>query len=253
MIYLGGVLLLVFGLYPLYFYGVLGFSLSEDPKDWGKFGAYAGGVLGPILSFYSIYLLLDNIKRDREVRREDLEKERLLLQMELARKPFDDLSVKLVEKVKEPLFPGSEEYHEGYSLESMIEFHRDNGFSSPVYISGKHADLFELAIYKIYPLISILLQVNKEMAECSTRLGVVRFKDSNVTVDDIIFMGAAIKICFSRDDSNKNEYFYLYSYLRSKKEYRWLFSYMVRGQKRKILEIIENTHRDGVACWSKNQ
>ena len=47
--------------YTIKFFGIYGFSTSDDPAVWGQFGDYLGGSLNPILSFCSILLLLKSI------------------------------------------------------------------------------------------------------------------------------------------------------------------------------------------------
>jgi uncharacterized membrane protein len=56
----GGWLLLV----ALYFYRFPG-GLSERPADWGVFGDYLGGVLGPILAFASFIVVLVSLFESR--------------------------------------------------------------------------------------------------------------------------------------------------------------------------------------------
>jgi len=56
----GGWLLLV----GLYFYRFPG-GLSEHPADWGVFGDYLGGVLGPILAFASFIVVLVSLYESR--------------------------------------------------------------------------------------------------------------------------------------------------------------------------------------------
>jgi uncharacterized membrane protein len=56
----GGWLLLV----GLYFYRFPG-GLSERPADWGVFGDYLGGVLGPILAFASFIVVLVSLYENR--------------------------------------------------------------------------------------------------------------------------------------------------------------------------------------------
>lgn len=41
-------------------------SLSEKTEVWGQFGDYVGGVVNPILSFVTIYLLINSIGLQRE-------------------------------------------------------------------------------------------------------------------------------------------------------------------------------------------
>lgn len=45
-------------IFYFYFSLNLKFVISKDPEDWAKFGDYYGGVLNPILSFLTIYLLI---------------------------------------------------------------------------------------------------------------------------------------------------------------------------------------------------
>ncbi len=56
----GGWLLLI----GLYFYRFPG-GLSERPADWGVFGDYLGGVLGPILAFASFMVVLVSLYENR--------------------------------------------------------------------------------------------------------------------------------------------------------------------------------------------
>lgn len=44
----------------------VGASLSEKTEVWGQFGDYVGGVVNPILSFVTIYLLINSIGLQRE-------------------------------------------------------------------------------------------------------------------------------------------------------------------------------------------
>lgn len=48
------VIILVFIIYILVFQG----GLSNEQGDWGQFGDYFGGVLNPILGFFTIILLI---------------------------------------------------------------------------------------------------------------------------------------------------------------------------------------------------
>ncbi|WP_018984108.1 hypothetical protein [Salinimonas chungwhensis] len=45
--------------YLLNFYG---FKLSDSPADWGAFGSYFGGVVGPILAFLSLLLVIATLR-----------------------------------------------------------------------------------------------------------------------------------------------------------------------------------------------
>lgn len=58
------ILLGTWGMYYLNF-GVEG-SLSAKTEVWGQFGDYVGGVVNPILSFVTIYLLIQSIGLQRE-------------------------------------------------------------------------------------------------------------------------------------------------------------------------------------------
>jgi uncharacterized membrane protein len=44
-----------------YMYGIKGLHLSDNNSDWGNFGSYYGGIVSPILSFFSIILLYKTI------------------------------------------------------------------------------------------------------------------------------------------------------------------------------------------------
>ncbi|MFL0807556.1 MAG: hypothetical protein K6L60_09735 [Oceanobacter sp.] len=251
-IYLGVILILVFGAYPAYFYLALGFDWSKDPQDWGKFGAYTGGVLGPILSFYSIYLLLENIKRDRKIRGDDLEKERLLLQMELAQKSFNELNNDLVNIAKEPLFKSqhldmkTDRYPSKYSLNDMILFHRDIGYSSGIYLSLEESELFLVNLNKLTSIISRLLQINKVLAECSSSLKVVRFKGSDITIDDVIIIGAAIKITAKSKENGSEFHINLYSHIHSRTEFRRMRKFLIKGQRRSLFKVLKQTNSDQI-------
>ena len=58
------VILIVWGGYYLNF-GLEG-QISKKTDVWGQFGDYVGGVLNPILSFISIYLLINSLSLQRE-------------------------------------------------------------------------------------------------------------------------------------------------------------------------------------------
>lgn len=58
------IMILVWGGYYLNF--GMGGSLSAKTDVWGQFGDYVGGVLNPILSFISIYLLINSLSLQRE-------------------------------------------------------------------------------------------------------------------------------------------------------------------------------------------
>lgn len=58
------ILLLIWGGYYLNF-GLDG-SLSQKTEVWGQFGDYVGGVVNPILSFVTIYLLIQSLGLQRE-------------------------------------------------------------------------------------------------------------------------------------------------------------------------------------------
>lgn len=58
------IIILVWGGYYLNF-GLAG-SLSEKSEVWGQFGDYVGGVLNPILTFITIYLLINSLSLQRE-------------------------------------------------------------------------------------------------------------------------------------------------------------------------------------------
>lgn len=59
------IVIITFGLYPIYFKSVLNFQLSKNPNDWATFGNYVGGVLSPILSFISILLIIKSIEHNQ--------------------------------------------------------------------------------------------------------------------------------------------------------------------------------------------
>lgn len=66
-IMLAGVLIFfVFLIYFSWFYFVVDVKVSKDPADWGQLGSYAGGVLGPLLSFVSIVLLIKSLTLQHE-------------------------------------------------------------------------------------------------------------------------------------------------------------------------------------------
>lgn len=52
------------GAYYLNF-GISG-DVSQKTDVWGQFGDYVGGVLNPILSFISIYLLINSLSLQRQ-------------------------------------------------------------------------------------------------------------------------------------------------------------------------------------------
>lgn len=51
----------VFGSYAFNFYFKLKYNISNDPAIWGQFGDYIGGILNPLLSFVSIFLLIKSL------------------------------------------------------------------------------------------------------------------------------------------------------------------------------------------------
>lgn len=55
------VIFLVFTLYFINFFVILGYGVSEDSARWGHLGDYVGGILNPILSFISIVLLIKSL------------------------------------------------------------------------------------------------------------------------------------------------------------------------------------------------
>ncbi|HCD6630743.1 hypothetical protein [Pseudomonas aeruginosa] len=58
--------LLVILLYIGFFYINLNYVVSDDPERWGQLGDYFGGVLNPILSFFSIVLLISSLRLQNE-------------------------------------------------------------------------------------------------------------------------------------------------------------------------------------------
>lgn len=58
-------ILIVFGAYFLYFRLYLGFSLSKDVAVWAQFGDYIGGILNPILTFVSLFLIIKSLNLQR--------------------------------------------------------------------------------------------------------------------------------------------------------------------------------------------
>ncbi|WP_417066639.1 hypothetical protein [Niveibacterium terrae] len=56
----------VFVVYFVWFYFFIGVKISKDPADWGQFGSYFGGILGPLLSFLSIALLIKSLMLQSE-------------------------------------------------------------------------------------------------------------------------------------------------------------------------------------------
>ncbi len=42
-------------------------GLSDNQSDWGDFGSYIGGVLGPIVSAAAFFVLIHNIRRENEL------------------------------------------------------------------------------------------------------------------------------------------------------------------------------------------
>ena len=56
---------IVFGAYFLYFRLYLGFSLSKDVAVWAQFGDYIGGILNPILTFVSLFLIVNSLNLQR--------------------------------------------------------------------------------------------------------------------------------------------------------------------------------------------
>ena len=58
------IMIIVWGAYYLNF-GING-DVSQKTDVWGQFGDYVGGVLNPILSFISIYLLINSLSLQRQ-------------------------------------------------------------------------------------------------------------------------------------------------------------------------------------------
>jgi hypothetical protein len=65
----------VFLCYVAKFYFGLGYQISDNPSEWAELGDYLGGILGPLLSFFSIVLLIKSLRLQNaanESLREDL-------------------------------------------------------------------------------------------------------------------------------------------------------------------------------------
>lgn len=59
--------LIVLAAISLAFYlSTLGKRLSEKPEDWGAFGSYIGGILGPAVAFVALIAVLRTISLQRE-------------------------------------------------------------------------------------------------------------------------------------------------------------------------------------------
>lgn len=68
------VIFLVFILYVINFYLILGYTVSNDTAVWGQLGDYIGGLLNPTLSFISLVLLIKSLTLQNEAN-SDLRKE----------------------------------------------------------------------------------------------------------------------------------------------------------------------------------
>ena len=58
------IMIIVWGAY-YHNFGISG-DVSQKTDVWGQFGDYVGGVLNPILSFISIYLLISSLSLQRQ-------------------------------------------------------------------------------------------------------------------------------------------------------------------------------------------
>lgn len=111
----------ILGAYYLKFYDR---PISSAPEDWAHFSAYVGGVLAPILTFASIYLLIESITKQSDANR------KLELQIAGSRKEeryrtfentFYHLLQRLTEKYDRVVFiDHSGEKHVGATAISMI-------------------------------------------------------------------------------------------------------------------------------------
>lgn len=54
-------ILIVLVSYFLQFYYMLNYNISDSPENWGQLGDYVGGLLNPILSFFSLILLIKSL------------------------------------------------------------------------------------------------------------------------------------------------------------------------------------------------
>ncbi|MDK2594232.1 hypothetical protein [Pseudoalteromonas obscura] len=59
-------ILLTWLIYWLNFNFHLGYGISSDPADWGVLGDFLGGVLNPILTFFTIVLLVNSLDLQKE-------------------------------------------------------------------------------------------------------------------------------------------------------------------------------------------
>lgn len=59
-----------FAAYVVHFFVILKYGLSDDPEGWGQFGDYMGGVLNPLLSFFSLVLLIKSLSLQNEANKD---------------------------------------------------------------------------------------------------------------------------------------------------------------------------------------
>lgn len=59
-----------FAAYIVHFFIFLKYGLSDDPAGWGQFGDYMGGVLNPLLSFFSLVLLIKSLSLQNEANKD---------------------------------------------------------------------------------------------------------------------------------------------------------------------------------------
>ncbi|CQJ04485.1 hypothetical protein OU748_003620 [Yersinia enterocolitica] len=88
------VIFIVWGLYYLNF-GLTG-SISDKTDVWGQFGDYVGGVVNPILSFITIYLLINSISLQRDANKSLLDEIQRQEQLEKYKK-YESRLFRLIE------------------------------------------------------------------------------------------------------------------------------------------------------------
>ena len=107
--------ILAFGAYYYHFSIELNYKLSKSPGDWGILGSYVGGVLGPILSFLTIFMLASSLSLQSEANKqlkediknreryqaiESLEK-KVFTMLDSQRTAFSTLTISLLDGDKE--------------------------------------------------------------------------------------------------------------------------------------------------------
>lgn len=87
---------------PLYVYFFLGNfhgELSNNPSDWGNFGDFAGGIIGPLLSFLSIVLLVITIHQQAEANEIAIREQNTSQHIRLLADLLNEIKVTLSESV----------------------------------------------------------------------------------------------------------------------------------------------------------